>query len=130
MQSVVSFVKNKFFLKIKIADILLVLIIIGVGIFFCFSNSKSMFANKILVKASDKQYEFSLKQNKVYEVEGKIGNTKIEVIEGKVRVIESCCANKTCINQGFGQTIVCLPNEVIINVINEDGENEFDAVAQ
>ena len=56
---------------------------------------------------------------------------RIEVKEGRIRVVKSDCPQEICVNIGWirysGQTIVCVPNKVLIEI--ESGGSPFlDAV--
>uniref|UniRef100_A0A7C3MIU2 NusG domain II-containing protein n=1 Tax=Dictyoglomus thermophilum TaxID=14 RepID=A0A7C3MIU2_DICTH len=62
-----------------------------------------------------------LKSGDKYKVKGPLGDSIFEYIEGKgVHMISSPCPDKICIKQGFinktGESIVCLPNRVIITL--------------
>ena len=54
---------------------------------------------------------------------GPIGVTRIEVRDGKVRVLSSPCPRQVCRHGGWigapGTLLVCLPNEIVIRVPGE-----------
>ena len=57
----------------------------------------------------------------IYDIYDNNGNTnKIEIRDGRVRMLEASCPNHLCIRQGWirfeGQSIVCLPNKVTVTV--------------
>ncbi len=61
------------------------------------------------------------------------GNVHIEIDPAKgARIIESPCPDKLCMHQGYikksGQTILCLPEKVLITVVSERKDGEPDAV--
>lgn len=111
---------------IKPGDFLILLIII-ILIFFSFRFSFSKKGSTVLVNAKDKEYVYSLTKDGIYEIEGLNGPTKFQIENEKIRIIDSTCPNKTCVHQGWGTTLVCLPNKVIISVEEEGG---FDAIAE
>jgi len=89
-----------------------------------------LFLNKgstVVIQTPDAVFEYPLTKDAVYEVEGDIGITKVEVKDGRVRIIDSPCPNKTCINQSWGTVLVCLPNQVIVTTEESGG---FDAIAE
>ena len=47
----------------------------------------------------------------------------MEILKGKVRVIEADCPDELDVKQGFienvGQVIVCLPNRVVVEIKGE-----------
>ena len=54
-------------------------------------------------------------------IESSLGTNVIEVADGRVRCLESDCSNQTCVKQGWvsgqGQTIVCLPHKLTVQVV-------------
>ena len=61
------------------------------------------------------------------------GNVHIEIDPAKgARIIESPCPDKLCMHQGYisksGQTVLCLPEKVLITVVSEGKDGEPDAV--
>ena len=54
-------------------------------------------------------------------VESGRGTNVIEVADGRVRCAESDCSNQICVDTGWvsqvGQTIVCLPHELTVQVV-------------
>ncbi|MBC7248501.1 MAG: NusG domain II-containing protein [Actinobacteria bacterium] len=63
-------------------------------------------------------------------VEGFQGRSTLEVRGGRVRMVDSACPDKLCVHTGWisrpGESIVCLPNRVVIEI--EGGEGEPDVV--
>lgn len=77
-----------------------------------------------------------LDEDAVYNVEtdGKITNT-VEVKNGSVSVTYADCPDQICVNHApvslSGESIICLPNEVVVSVIESNGnEDEIDGVAR
>ena len=88
---------------------------------------------EVLVKVGNRPAQkFSLKMDKRINVEGEKGNVVIEVKEGRVRVVESSCFQKICVNTGWinkpGQNIICLPNKVLVTIEGKESP-EVDAVS-
>lgn len=71
-----------------------------------------------------------LSQDQNLTVRGRLGNSVLEIHEGRIRFIASPCANKACIHHGWlgraGEFAACLPNRVSIQV--EESAPAFDAV--
>ena len=48
----------------------------------------------------------------------------VSIAKDGVRVIEASCSDKLCIKQGRidnpGQSIVCLPNKLVIKILGDD----------
>lgn len=58
-------------------------------------------------------------------VEGYSGESYLEILDGRVRMVDSDCPDKLCVKTGWisspGESIVCLPNRVVIEVVSGDG---------
>jgi len=74
----------------------------------------------------------SLRMDKKINIEGEKGEVVIEIKEGRVRVVESSCFQKICVNIGWinkpGQNIVCLPNKVLVTIEGKESP-KIDAVS-
>lgn len=79
--------------------------------------------------APDERLALSVDQ--VREVRGRIGTSRLEVRDGRVRFTDSPCVGRYCVHAGWlsrsGQVAACLPNGVVIEVTG--GEREYDAVS-
>ncbi len=70
--------------------------------------------------------ELDLSEDQVLTVDGAGGGyNRIQVRDGAVSVLEASCPDKVCVHTGTvrypGETIVCLPNRMIITVIQGGG---------
>ena len=76
-----------------------------------------------VVVSGEKVLTLDLSRAGVHDVLGAIGVTRIEVRDGKVRVLSSPCPRQVCRHGGWigepGTLLVCLPNEVLIRVPGE-----------
>lgn len=56
----------------------------------------------------------------IIPVTGPLGVTQVEVAGGKVHVLHSPCDNHICMNTGWisqeGQIIICMPNQVVVQL--------------
>ena len=76
---------------------------------------------------SDGFYQvLSLGEDATVTVTGSLGTNIIEVANGRVRCLESDCSNQTCVKQGWvsgrGQTVVCLPHKLIVQVVADPAD--------
>ena len=115
-------------------DILIIILIAAAGIFLIVRGLGQK-GSRVVVNAAGVKYEYSASQNGTYKVPGELGPTTFEIKDGRVRIIDSPCPNKTCIAQGWHNPLVCLPNKVIITVEDEGGKGakkggEFDAISE
>ncbi len=65
-------------------------------------------------------------------IESQYGYNLIELGEDKVRVIEADCPDKIDVKQGWisgiGETIVCLPNRMVIEIKGIEKDTEIDII--
>jgi hypothetical protein len=65
-------------------------------------------------------------------IPGFAGDSYLEISDGRVRMIDSACPDKLCVKTGWisspGESIVCLPNRVVIEI--RSGEGGPDVVNQ
>ena len=63
-------------------------------------------------------------------VQTEYGYNLIELGDGRVRVIEADCPDKIDVKQGYisriGETIVCLPNKMVVEIKGLDKDTEID----
>lgn len=77
--------------------------------------------------------KLDLKRENITEVSGYDGGVnKIEVKDGKVRMMSADCPDELCVKTGWisktGETIVCLPHRVVVEITGEGGG--VDSVVQ
>ena len=77
---------------------------------------------QVIIEADQKMvgiYDLNSSPQKI-TVKGILGPSKIEIQEGRVRMISSCCPHKTCVKTGWithqGQFICCVPNRILIRI--------------
>ena len=89
--------------------------------------------NTIRITVDGKEFgTYSLSQDQVIH----IGDTNVcEIKDGKVTMKKADCKDQICADhkaiEKSGETIVCLPHKVVIEIQSEDGkEQELDGVTQ
>ena len=115
--------------KKLIRDIVLILIILALStvILIVTRSSKEQGAYVVVMVQNEEIARFSLGADGIYDING--GTNTIEIKDGRVRMLEAFCPNHLCIRQGWisleGQSIVCLPNKVIVTVHGTGGGFDF-----
>jgi len=75
-----------------------------------------------------------LSEDRRFSVDGKFGKTEIEIKDKRVRVVDSPCKRKICVQSGWidrpYQTIICVPNRVVINLQSSKDRRELDGVTE
>ncbi|MGF6375995.1 hypothetical protein M2140_001065 [Clostridiales Family XIII bacterium PM5-7] len=119
---------------IKKADIVLfiLLALIGLGLSYLSATSGTA-GQKVLVTVDGQVYgTYSLAQDQTIEIKQKNHLNKITIKDGTVQMSSSDCKNQVCVKDGAihltHQSLVCLPNKVMVEVVG--GEEEIDAIAK
>ncbi|QIB26599.1 NusG domain II-containing protein [Caloranaerobacter azorensis] len=71
---------------------------------------------------------------KTIDIRTQYGYNKIEIGDGKVRVIDADCPDKLDVKQGWiskpGEIIVCLPHKLTIEIVGEnEADDEIDGIS-
>ncbi len=127
--------KESSFYKTSKYDIILIAFIVFFSLVFMLRINQGRFKQAsgsgiALIYQKDKLLEkVGLKKDGIVNILD--GQMQIEVKKGKIRVIKADCPQHVCINMGWiqysGQTIVCVPNKVIIEIASK-GSPLLDAV--
>ncbi len=122
--------------RLKLLDYVVILFAIGVILFFSI-RVYGMADNTLYVhiKSESKEWIIPLNTDRMVEVSGPIGITRVWINNGSVRIVDSPCKNKICVRSGaiyrVGQWVACLPNRVMVSVEGKKGldrENTVDAI--
>ena len=67
--------------------------------------------------------------NELFEIRSSDHDSNlIEIKDHKIRIKSATCDDQVCVRMGYiskpGQTIVCLPHKILIEIFSEDGEAE------
>jgi hypothetical protein len=103
------------------AFILAILVVLAFSVYAYSGGEEGSVAR---IETQDAEFVYALQQNQEFDLEGPLGKTHVEVVDGRIHVTESPCREKICIAAGWasksGEWIACLPNRVFIRV--EGGE--------
>lgn len=88
-------------------------------------------AGKVRIRAGDAVFAtLSLNQERVVEVRGPLGVSRIVIHDHRARFESSPCRNQYCVHQGWlaraGQVAVCLPNRVSLELVGERGYDSLN----
>jgi hypothetical protein len=123
-------VKNKI---LKAGDFFIIIVAVALIVIlftkFFFSRPAEQQV-KITGRSSQEYYE--LNEDRVVEVEGPLGITKVIIEDGEVWVENSPCREKICMRMGrikrTGDQLICIPNRVVVEI---EGDIEYiDAVSR
>lgn len=67
---------------------------------------------------------YDLNQTRELHIHGPLGDSHINIEQGKVRFSQSPCTNQYCVHQGWllraGQVAICIPNQISLQLIGEN----------
>ena len=112
----------------KKKDIILIAAVLAISLI-------SFAAIKMTQKDGKEVYKTSIKKDQIYQIPEKNGTNVMQIKDGKVTMKKADCKDQICADhkaiEKSGETIVCLPHKVVIEIQSEDGkEQELDGVTQ
>jgi hypothetical protein len=103
-------------------------VIIGVKAYDRGTNSLN-----VVIKGPDKTWIFQLEAEERVSVAGSIGETIVEIRNGRAAIVSSPCNGQTCVAAGEinknGQWAACLPNRVFILIEGASDADDIDAAS-
>ncbi|MDR2833347.1 MAG: NusG domain II-containing protein [Streptococcaceae bacterium] len=77
--------------------------------------------------------ELPLEQNTTYSYKDAHGDVNtLEIKDGRIHMKEANCGDQVCVRRGWifqgGQTIVCLPHRMVVEVVASDGSREGSVI--
>jgi len=124
---------QSFYAQTTIADRLIIclglLFLLWLYKLYWTSSSSSDYA--LIYVMNQAPIQVDLQHPQAITIPGRLGESLIEVKEGRIRFVTSPCHNKFCIHAGWltknGDFIACLPNQVSIELHNLK-TTKFDSV--
>ncbi|MDO5047931.1 MAG: NusG domain II-containing protein [Anaerococcus sp.] len=118
-------------MKLKRGDILVILILLtfSLGLAFFISNMTSGLRGNVLRIEQDSKIikEVSLDKDQEFRINYGGHYNIVEIKDGKAFVSEADCLDQICTHMapiaGVGETIVCLPHRLFLEVYNVDDDN-------
>ena len=111
---------------LKFGDYIVIGLVVGL-VFLLFSLTYGFSGSEryIEIIGNDTHEIYDIKINRVVEVQGPVGTTRVVIENGKAWVEDSDCREKICIKMGKlgrpGEEAVCLPNRVIVQMKGDRG---------
>lgn len=91
---------------------------------------------QVVVTVEGKEvYKTSINKDQTYKIPEENGTNIMQIKDGKVTMKKADCKDQICADhkpiEKSGETIVCLPHKVVIEIKSESGkEQELDGVTQ
>lgn len=119
---------------IKKADVILAaaLIVIGLAMSWFFSFGQTAGSELVITRAGKVFGTYPLSEDRTIEVKQDSHINKITIKNGQVSMSFSDCHGQDCVQQHAisqtGESIVCLPNKVMLEI--RGGKAEYDSIAR
>ncbi len=122
--------KNKIRNDVILVTVILVIAVAGL----LFVNATKVQGNRVVVKIDGVETKvYSLSENAEFEIKTGENDENINVVvikNGKVYVTEANCPDGICEEYRpisyIGQTIICLPHKVVIEIVGENTKPDLD----
>lgn len=115
------------------SDIILIAVLAVVSVFTAwYAWNAGSGGTTVRVQADGKVYgTYDLSKDQVIDIDTSLGHNQLTIKDGKAYMSEASCPDKYCMNQykssggidESNETIICLPNKVIVSVEGEDGSD-------
>lgn len=115
--------------------LIIALLVVGAGAFL-FQKLTAKEGEQVVITVDGKLYQqLPLHETKELVIETKNhGVNKVKIQDGVVKMTEATCPDQICVKHSAihktGEMIVCLPNEVVVEIKSQIGEEEIDSVVQ
>lgn len=81
-------------------------------------------AGKLVIRQGEKALaSYSLDQDRTLSIHGPLGDSMVQITQGKARFSSSPCTNQYCVHQGWlnkiGQVAICLPNQISLELMGK-----------
>lgn len=125
-------------MKIGKKDLILLLIILAaaIGIWFGYRAMNQGDGSRVRITVDGAEYgvyDLDADQEIPIKINGEVTNTLV-IENGIADMTSADCPDKLCVNQkaisATGETIVCLPNKVVVEVISSGEDAGFDTIAK
>ena len=121
----------------RIVFLILFFLIIGLGT-FSFMQLYGKSGALVKVRVDNKEFgSYSLNKDQTIRIGEDDWENIFEIKNGKASMIKADCPDKICVNHAAiskkGETIVCLPHKVVIEVTAQGGtqkENQIDIISK
>lgn len=120
----------------KKKDLILISVILGIALIsFGIIKFTQKDGKKVVVTVDgEKVYTASLEKDQIYEIPVHNGKNVMEIKNGKVCMKQADCPDQICKKhteiEKSGETIVCLPHKVVIEISSEENEQELDGMTR
>ena len=117
------------------AVLLAILFAVGALLFFVLRINRAE-GGTVVVRVSGEQYGcYDLHTDQDIEISGKDGGINLlQIRDRKASITQASCPDLLCVHQGAvsrqGESIICLPNEVVVEITAANEETTYDVLSK
>jgi len=118
------------------SDVMVILLVLLAGIVLSvrFWFPKGQGTEVVVYVDNQVRYRFPLTEEGDFKLQGRLGPMTLRLSGGKARITASTCPLKLCMKMGSisrpGQSLVCLPNRVVISIVGKSHTKTIDLITQ
>lgn len=112
---------------------IMILFLLGLCLSILIILPRTTTGNHVEIRADGKILDtYPLSTDRTESIQTSTGTNTFYIKDGTVYMKEADCHDKVCVNMHgisrTGETIVCLPHKLVLEIVNKDGEAPLDAV--
>ena len=123
---------------IRKSDIVLFFVLLAIGValsvpgFASGSSSSSSQSSTVEISVAGESFgSYDMNEDKEINIQRGTNQNKVIIKDKTVQMIEASCHNHDCIKQGtiskVNQSIICLPNRVVVRIVAGSAEGQEDS---
>jgi len=123
--------------RLRRADLVLIAALLAAGVLLSLGAVLlSRAGMTVVVRVSGSVVaSYPLSEDREVEIAGADGGTNLLVIrDGGAHIRDASCPDRLCVGMGVirrtGQSIICLPNRVVVEIAGPSGARDTDAVSE
>lgn len=110
--------------------VVIVAVILLPGLYVRYWGDEGPATSVRIAASGQEEITVPLTSNRRFTVKGPLGNSVIEIRDGRVRFISSPCSGQQCVHSGWlahaGELAACLPNGIMVSVTGRD--RRYDSI--
>jgi hypothetical protein len=128
--------KKIFALTTRADKLLIAVLIIFTALSYAWAKRQRVEGSHVIITVDNKitaRYPLNHERESI-TLFGAAGEVRLQIKEGRVKVIAADCPNKICVGLGWkgkaGDLIVCVPNRMLIKVVGSSVAEGLDGVSR
>lgn len=117
-----------------VAIVVLAVVVVALFAAFKLHGARSDARVAVVTDGDGEEYTLPLDEDGTLTVTTSLGTNVVVVEDGGVYVSEADCPNQDCVEMGVadeaGDQIICLPHELVVEVVDDGSGAEYDVVGQ